>query len=251
MRNMTLPTNSAERKEVPLFSGCLAYFPAALAGVARHSKLGNDQHHPGEPLHHARGKSVDHEDCILRHLTDLSDMLAARSRAAAFNEAEPDPVEYILEEADALAWRALALSQQLHERFGGAPLAPGARLSEPFTPEGAISNCTLQGKTESGFTPITDMTEEDRELEPAEETPTTAPFDLQKALAGCPLVTRDGQRVTDFRDSLPSSDIFPYTATVHLGYGPVPASYTATGTFFFGDIPHPADLFMDLRDQRA
>ena len=243
MSNLTLPTDTAERKKIPLFSGCLAYFPAALAGVARHSKAGNDKHNPGEPLHHARGKSMDHEDCILRHLTDLSDMLAARSRAAAFNEAEPDPVEYILEEADALAWRALALSQELHEKYGGAPLAPGARLSEPFTPEGAISNCTLQGKTESGFTPITEMTEEDR--------PDTAPFDLQKALAGHPLVTRDGQRVTDFRDSLPSSDIFPYTATVHLGYGPVPASYTATGTFFFGDLPHHADLFMDLRDQRA
>jgi hypothetical protein len=34
----------------------------------------------------------------------------------------------ILDEADALFWRAGALSQELHERFAGAPLAPGARM---------------------------------------------------------------------------------------------------------------------------
>jgi len=33
----------------------------------------------------------------------------------------------ILAEASSLAWRALALSQELHERFG-APLAPGAKV---------------------------------------------------------------------------------------------------------------------------
>jgi len=126
----TLPTDSAERKEYPLFSGCLAYFPAALAGVARHSKAGNDKHNPGEPLHHARGKSMDHEDCILRHLTDLADMLARRQRRgnelAATARNDELFTKPILDEVNALAWRALALSQELHERHGGAPLAPGA-----------------------------------------------------------------------------------------------------------------------------
>lgn len=128
----TLPADSAERKEYPIYSGVLRYFPAALAGVARHSKLGNDKHNPGEPLHHARGKSMDHEDCILRHLVDLSDLLARRERVSkrvmladtARNRALYD--EPILAEANALAWRALALAQRLHEQIGGAPLAPGA-----------------------------------------------------------------------------------------------------------------------------
>lgn len=124
--DMTLPTDSAERKEYPLHAGLLAYFPAALAGVARHSKLGNDKHNPGEPLHHARGKSMDHEDCILRHLVDLSDLLARRERMVFTPRGEREMAEQILTEANALAWRALALAQRLHEQIGGAPLAPGA-----------------------------------------------------------------------------------------------------------------------------
>lgn len=116
----TLPTDSAERKQYPLHAGCFKYFPAALAGVARTSKLGNDKHNPGQPLHHARGKSMDHGDCILRHLIDLDGLLAARSRGAAVSD------EALLSEASSLAWRALALSQELHELFG-SPLAPGAK----------------------------------------------------------------------------------------------------------------------------
>lgn len=122
-RLLTLPTDSNERKNVPLSSGCFRYFPAALAGVANVSKQGNDKHNPGEPLHHARGKSIDHSDCILRHLMDLQDLLAASSRNKDF----PIPPEVILLEASQLAWRALALSQSLHEDFG-SPLAPGAKL---------------------------------------------------------------------------------------------------------------------------
>jgi hypothetical protein len=116
MERMTLPTDSTERKSIPLLSGCLRYFPAALAGVARISKAGNDKHNPGEPLHHARGKSMDHGDCILRHLVDLQDHLSAGNESQA------------IAEADAICWRALALSQELHER-NGSPLAPAARTT--------------------------------------------------------------------------------------------------------------------------
>jgi len=116
----TLPTDSAERKRVPLYSGVLAYFPASLAGVARISWEGNCKHNPGQPLHHARGKSTDHADCIARHLLDVHDLLAAYERGEG---AEPAA---ILAEASAMCWRALALSQALHERFG-APMAPGAK----------------------------------------------------------------------------------------------------------------------------
>lgn len=116
---MTLPIDSNERKEYPLFLGCLRYFPAALSGVARISKMGNDKHNKGEPLHHSRHKSNDHSDCITRHLLDVEDLLAALERG---QHVKPDQ---ILIEVSQMAWRALALSQILHERFG-APLAPGA-----------------------------------------------------------------------------------------------------------------------------
>ena len=118
---MSLPVDSAERKEYPLFSGLLKYFPAALAGVAHHSKEGNDKHNPGQPLHHSRGKSTDHADCIVRHLVDLSDLLVKV-------EADDSWSDDLMEEASALCWRALALSQELHEKYDGAPLAPGAKL---------------------------------------------------------------------------------------------------------------------------
>lgn len=125
MAKLTLPTDSAARKEYPLLSGCLKYFPAALAGVAKISKIGNDKHNPGQPLHHARGKSGDHGDCILRHLTDTEDLLAAASRNPS--PLTPYGVEQILAEASQLAWRALAYSQELHEKLAGAPLAPAAK----------------------------------------------------------------------------------------------------------------------------
>lgn len=117
---MTLPIDSAERKTYPLFAGVLRYFPAALAGVARTSKLGNDKHNPGQELHHARGKSTDHGDCILRHLMDTQDLLAARSRGDLITD------QQILDEINCACWRLLALSQEIHESFG-YPLAPGAK----------------------------------------------------------------------------------------------------------------------------
>jgi hypothetical protein len=63
-----LPSDAKERKEFPLFSGLLKYFPDALAEVAHLSFVGNKQHNPGQPLHWDKSKSTDHEDCLLRHL---------------------------------------------------------------------------------------------------------------------------------------------------------------------------------------
>ena len=122
-RTTTLPTDSNERKDYAMLSGCLKYFPAALAGVARTSKLGNDKHNPGQPMHHARNKSMDHGDCVIRHLTDVEDLLAAYKRG------ENVSIEAILNEVNQMAWRALAYSQMLQEQFG-APLAPGADNGE-------------------------------------------------------------------------------------------------------------------------
>lgn len=121
----TLTTDSAQRKDIPIRSGALDYFPAAIAGVAVHSVTGNKKHNPGEELHHARGKSMDHADCVERHLTDIGDIKAAIRRG----EVQVDDVRaMLLAEANALSWRSLALSQEIHEEFGGAPLAPAARL---------------------------------------------------------------------------------------------------------------------------
>ena len=64
------PTDAKARKALPLTTGVLDYFPDALLDVANLSKVGNDQHNPGEPLHWSRNKSNDHADCISRHLLD-------------------------------------------------------------------------------------------------------------------------------------------------------------------------------------
>lgn len=65
-----LPTDSKLRKETPIYSGFLKYFPRAAAYAARISVLGNEKHNPGEELHWAEGKSMDHPDCIVRHLIE-------------------------------------------------------------------------------------------------------------------------------------------------------------------------------------
>jgi hypothetical protein len=64
------PEDDKQRLEYPIFSGLLDYFPHACAEVARHSKIGNDQHNPGEPMHWATEKSVGRGDKIGRHLMD-------------------------------------------------------------------------------------------------------------------------------------------------------------------------------------
>lgn len=59
-----------ERKNTPIYSGVIKYFPNALKAVARVSQAGNDQHHKGEPLHWDRSKSTDELDALVRHLVD-------------------------------------------------------------------------------------------------------------------------------------------------------------------------------------
>jgi hypothetical protein len=58
------------RKEIPVYSGVIRYFPRALKAVARCSFLGNEQHNPGTPLHWDRSKSGDELDALTRHLID-------------------------------------------------------------------------------------------------------------------------------------------------------------------------------------
>jgi hypothetical protein len=103
--------------------GLLDYFPAALAEVARLSQAGNDKHNPGEELHHSRGKSMDHADCIIRHLVERGIV----------------DTDGFLHEVK-VAWRALALLQEVLEERG-APMARAARLTPTeqgqYVPESA------------------------------------------------------------------------------------------------------------------
>lgn len=65
-----LPTDPAERKQYPVGTGVLDYFPDAIAAVAHVSFVGNEQHNPGESLHWARGKSMDQADTMMRHFLE-------------------------------------------------------------------------------------------------------------------------------------------------------------------------------------
>ena len=58
------------RKETPVFSGVLKYFPDAIAEVAKCSFVGQQQHNPDKPLAWDRSKSGDEYDALMRHLMD-------------------------------------------------------------------------------------------------------------------------------------------------------------------------------------
>ncbi len=115
----TLPRDSQERKDTPLASGVLRYFPAALCAAARVSDYGSKKHH-GAGLRHARGLSGDHEDCILRHLMDLPEDYG---HGVGYDDNGLPQVAYVV-------WRALALAQEWLEEHEGAPLAPAAIFLE-------------------------------------------------------------------------------------------------------------------------
>lgn len=89
-----LKTPTDNRKESPIFSGLLDYFPDACAAVSNVSFVGNEQHNPGEPMRWNRAKSSDHADCIVRHLLDAGTIDSDNLRHSA-----------------KVAWRALALLQ--------------------------------------------------------------------------------------------------------------------------------------------
>lgn len=87
-----LVTDPATRKTIPLARGVLDYFPRALAAVAEVSRIGNEQHNPGQPLHWNKSKSTDHADCLMRHLIERGTIDTDGARHSA-----------------KVAWRALAL----------------------------------------------------------------------------------------------------------------------------------------------
>lgn len=112
--SLSLPDDDAVRGDFPMFDGLLAYFPNALAEVSKVSKIGNDQHNPGQPMHWARNKSLDHENKIMRHLVDAGKLDGRGVRHTA-----------------RLAWRALAMLQEELERDQGLPPSR-ASTDRPF-----------------------------------------------------------------------------------------------------------------------
>lgn len=86
------------RKEYPVYSGFIKYFPDAILEVAHLSFVGNEQHHPGEPLHWDKNKSTDNADAMMRHLID-------DARGVPVDE---DGIEHLVK----TAWRAMAVLQR-------------------------------------------------------------------------------------------------------------------------------------------
>ncbi len=98
---MALPTGDGERKKVRAFQGFLKYFPDATAAVAILSKLANEQHSPGEPMHWAKEKSKDELDSLMNHLLDI----ASKGPESRDADGVLDAVK--------VAWRAMANVQRL------------------------------------------------------------------------------------------------------------------------------------------
>lgn len=110
---MSLPTDPKARKATPIVTGCMDYFPLALAAIARLSKKANDKHNPGQPMHWSRGKSDDHADCLGRHLLERGQI-------------DPETGESFTVHT---AWRSLALLQiEEEERLGLAAPSPALAL---------------------------------------------------------------------------------------------------------------------------
>lgn len=92
----------SNRKDMPVFSGVLKYFPDALMELSKVSKAGNDQHNPGKKMFWDRSKSGDEQDALTRHLID-----DARDPGGV----DSDGVLHLAK----VAWRALAALQKYKE----------------------------------------------------------------------------------------------------------------------------------------
>jgi hypothetical protein len=138
---MSLPEDSKSRKDMPIVSGVLDFFPDAIAYVSKVSKYGSEKHNPGEPLRWSREKSNDHADCIGRHLIQRGTFDKDGFRHSGM-----------------LAWRALANLQLEIER--DAEIAKIAistdlqrsshalSLSTPVPPPGPVVPVSSTGETQ-------------------------------------------------------------------------------------------------------
>lgn len=83
------------RKQTPIFTGVLNYFPDAIREVARCSYVGQQQHNPDKPLAWDRSKSGDELDALSRHLLEAGTI-------------DTDGIRHSAK----VAWRALANLQK-------------------------------------------------------------------------------------------------------------------------------------------
>lgn len=102
-----------QRKDMPIVRGALDYFPDAILYVSEVSRVGNEQHNPGEPMHWAKEKSQDEADALVRHLLDRGTF-------------DSDGLRH----SGKVAWRALALLQRELDAE-----APVATLGSDFDPQ--------------------------------------------------------------------------------------------------------------------
>jgi len=100
--NMKKPT-AQERKETPIFSGVIKYFPDAIAYLSTVSLAGGKQHDPESALHWNRSKSGDELDALARHLLEAG-------------TDDDDGMKH----SGKLAWRAMANLQKELEKSGEA-----------------------------------------------------------------------------------------------------------------------------------
>lgn len=87
------------RKQMPVFSGVLNYFPDAIRELSKVSYVGNQQHNPDKPLHWDRSKSGDELDALSRHLLEAGTI-------------DTDGIRHSAK----VAWRALANLQKELEK---------------------------------------------------------------------------------------------------------------------------------------
>jgi len=88
-----------DRKNTPIFSGFIKYFPLAIAEVARVSLKGQKQHKIAE-LYWDRSKSVNELESLARHLLHAG-------------EFDTDGVRH----SSKLAWRAMANLEKELEKY--------------------------------------------------------------------------------------------------------------------------------------
>ena len=87
------------RKQTPVFTGVLNYFPDAIREVAKCSYAGQQQHNPDKPLAWDRSKSGDELDALSRHLLEAGTI-------------DTDGIRHSAK----VAWRALANLQKEIEK---------------------------------------------------------------------------------------------------------------------------------------
>tara|TARA_B110000977_G_scaffold128671_1_gene164200 strand:- start:83 stop:466 length:384 start_codon:yes stop_codon:yes gene_type:complete len=96
---LKIEMTAKDRKESPVYSGVLKYFPDAMIEVSKCSYKGQQQHNPDKPLAWDRSKSGDELDALARHLLQAGTLDSDGIRHSA-----------------KVCWRALANLQKEIER---------------------------------------------------------------------------------------------------------------------------------------